>query len=244
MAKLVIPEGLANLHVREEVLRDKAISLIVADPRLILHLNIIEHAMDLAYILRQFPTDDEDFKVLQLMGMRLFNAFGASVNLALSGYGQNSALVMRDILETVFLLDLFKSDRPALERWRFADKKAYEKEFSPVRVREALDKRDGFSERKRAAIYKLFSELAGHPTMKSMYMMRPDKDGDAHIGPFIERPMLEAIITEMGKLAIQAGELLDAFFPSDWSDGAATRVAFAKQKKLWTSEFFSHAKRK
>ena len=85
------------------------------------------------------------------------------------------------------------------------------KDFSPLRVREALDKRDGFTDKKRAEIYKLFSELAGHPNMKSAYMLRPDKDGDAVIGPFVERTALEAVLSEMERLAVQLGEVLIAF---------------------------------
>lgn len=38
---------------------------------------------------------------------------------------------------------------------------------------------------KRFETYKMFSELAGHPTMKSALMMRP-QHGDAVIGPFME----------------------------------------------------------
>jgi len=40
-----------------------------------------------------------------------------------------------------------------------------------VKVREALDARDGFTSKKRFEIYELFSELAGHPNMKSSWMM-------------------------------------------------------------------------
>jgi hypothetical protein len=97
---------------------------------------------------------------------------------------EKSALILRDVMETVFLLDLFAGDRPLIERWRFADKKARMKDFSPVKVREALDARDGFTSKKRFEMYELFSELAGHPNMKSSWMMRPQKDGDAVIGPF------------------------------------------------------------
>jgi hypothetical protein len=32
-------------------------------------------------------------------------------------------------------------------------------------------------------------------------MMRPQKDGDAVIGPFMEATSLEAVISEMGRLA-------------------------------------------
>ncbi len=238
MAEQAIPENLRSLHGIEEELRREATALVEGDNRFALHLSVIEHAMDLADLLRQFPTDDEDMKVVQMLGMRIFNAFGASVKLALSGYVQNSALIMRDILETVFLLNLFKGDRTAIERWRFADKKERMKNFSPVRVREALDARDGFHSKKRAALYELFSELAGHPTMKSVAMMRPQKGGDAVIGPFIEASSLEAVLSEMGQLGVQVGEILNAFFPETWSNALAGRVAFARVKRHWLDTFW------
>jgi hypothetical protein len=115
----ILPENLESLHGGEEQLRDKAIGVVAGDTRLKLHLVVVERAMDLADILRQFETGDEDLKLAQLLGMRTFNAFGASLKLALSGYSQNSALIMRDVLETVFLLDLFRGDRTLIERWRF-----------------------------------------------------------------------------------------------------------------------------
>lgn len=239
--KDIVPKNLARLHDGEEQLRAKALDVVARDRCLHLHLATIEAAMDLANVFRQFDTADEDLKVAQLLGMRTFNAFGASIKLALSGYGQNSALIMRDILETAFLLDLFRGNRTLIARWRVADKKARMKEFGPVKVREALDARDGFTSMKRFEMYELFSELAGHPTMKSAWMMRPQKDGDAVIGPFVETTALEAVLSEMGRLAIQVGEILDAFFPTDWRQGIATRLAFAQIKRAWLSEFYSSA---
>lgn len=233
-----IPENLRSLHCQEEQLREKAEVLVKGDGRLALHLSAVQHAMDLADLLRQFPTDDEDMKVIQILGMRTFNAFGASAKLAFSGYMQNSALIMRDILETVFLLDLFRGDWSAVERWRIADKKERMKNFRPICVRKALDARDGFDGKRRAALYELFSELAGHPTMRSIDMMRPEKGGDAVIGPFIERTAFEAVISEMGRLAIQAGELLDAFHPDTWADSSASREAFAQVKREWSHTFY------
>ncbi len=233
-----IPPNLASLHAGEEFLRDKAIGLIAGDERLKLHLAITEAAMDLADVLRQFDTADEDLKVIQLLGMRTFNAFGASVKLALSGYGQNSALILRDVLETVFLIDYFAGNRTLIERWRFADKKARLRDFGPVKVREALDARDGFTDKKRFAMYEMFSELAGHPTMKSAFMMRPQRDGDAVIGPFMEATTLEAVVSEMGRLAIQVGEQLNLFLPADWPQGLPSRLAFAKLKQRWITTFY------
>ncbi|MGF1620863.1 MAG: hypothetical protein ACFCUR_09635 [Rhodomicrobiaceae bacterium] len=197
--------------------------------------------MELADVLRQFNTADEDIKVIQMLGMRTFNAFGASLKLALSGYFQNSALVMRDILETIFLIDLFSMDRSLIAKWRVADKQARMREFSPIKVRTALDDRDGFTTKKRAEIYELFSELAGHPTMKSVQMMRPQKNGDAVIGPFMERTSLEAILDEMGRLAIQVGEKLDAFLPAASLRDPDASLAYAKVKAEWVAEFYPSA---
>jgi hypothetical protein len=239
----IIPRNLASLHSAEEELRQKAHGMIAVDDRLQLHLAVTEAAMDLADMLRKFDTRDENLKVAQILGMRTFNAFAASIKLTLSGYHQNSALILRDVMETVFLLDLFAGDPSLIERWRFADKKARMKDFSPLRVREALDARDGFTSKKRFEMYELFSELAGHPNMKSSWMMRPQKDGDAVIGPFMEATSLEAVISEMGRLAVQVGEQLERFFPADWDQGVPSRVGFARLKRDWLNRFYPTAAR-
>ena len=113
------------------------------------HIFAIGHAMDLADLFRKFPTDEEDIKVIQMLGMRTFSAFGSSLKLALSGYGQNSALIMRLILEIVFLLDLLDGDWSLIERWRHADEKERRDKFGPAPVRVALDARYGHKDRKR-----------------------------------------------------------------------------------------------
>ena len=238
MGRRTIPENLLSLHAFEEELRIRARELVDEDNRLSLHVVVIERAMNMADVLRQYPTEDEDMKVVQILGMRMFNAFGASMKLALSGYGQNSALIIRDILETVFLLDLFSGDPDAVNRWRHADKSERMKHFSPVHVRKALDTRDGFQSKKRAEHYNLFSELAAHPTMKSVFMMRPEKEGDAVNGPFIEASSLEAVLSEMGCVAMQAGAVLDHFFPETWMDALAAREAFATVHQLWLDTYW------
>ena len=138
-------------------MRSKAIEAIVADQRLHLHLEVVEGAMNIADWLRQFETDDEDLKLIQVLGIRMFNAFGASLKLCCSGYYQNAALILRDVLETVFLVDLFRGDKSLIAKWRLADKASRMKQFKPVLVRTMLDDRDGFTERKRAAMYDLLT---------------------------------------------------------------------------------------
>lgn len=237
----MLPENLDSLHRQEEQLREKALELVAQDDRLALHVAVTEQAMNLGDLLRQFPTEDEDLKVIQILGMRMFNAFGASLKLALSGYHQNAALILRDVLETVFLLDLFSGDRALIAKWRVADAKTLRREFSPAAVRKALDDRYGHTARRREEQYKLFSELAGHPTMKSAWMMRPQKDGDAVIGPFIEKTSVEAVLSEMGRLALQAGQQLVGFFPRDWHAGLVPRAAFLALTQKWFATFYPDA---
>jgi len=90
-------------------------------------------------------------------------------------------------------------------------------------------------------MYEMFSELAGHPTMKSAFMMRPQRQGDAVIGPFMEATTLEAVISEMGRLAIQVGEQLNLFFPADWPQSLPGRLAFARLKQRWIATFYPTA---
>lgn len=232
------PENLTRLHQDEEELYLKSMTMIERTPQLLLHVQIVESVMDMLYILSQFPTDDEDFKLIQILGIRLFNAFAASIRLVLAGYYQKGAMIMRDILETVFLVDLFRTDWPAIARWRHADKKNRLKEFRPVAVREALDKRDGLKNEKRAAIYGLLSELAAHASMQSTAMLRP-KGMDAHTGPFLDPTALEAALYEMGRLAVQAGEIFGLLFPAGWTEGQITFEEFNKRKKQWLDEFYS-----
>lgn len=231
-----IPTNFYSLHKGEEELRRKALSLINEDSKLLLHMKIIEEAMNLSDLLRTYSSDDEDFKVIQIFGMRIFNAFGASLKLVLSGYTQNGAIILRDILETVFLLDLF-GDQSLIAKWRFADKKTTRELFSPAAVRKALDSRYGHTGKKREELYKLFSELAGHPTMKSSWMMRPQKDGDAFIGPFIEKATLAATLFEMGRLAFQVGKHLYPFFPKDWKGSYSQLLAFTGAANDWWAEY-------
>lgn len=239
-----IPQNLHSLYTQEEQFRGKALEIIAADSRLRLHISVVEAAMEIADVFRQCPTNDENLKVVKILSMRMFNAFGASLKLALSGYHQNCALILRDVLETVFLLDFFSEDHSQIEVWRSADEKSRLKYFSPVKVRTALDERDGFTSKRRADLYRSFSELAGHPTMKSTLMMSPKKGGDAVIGPFMEATTLDAVISEMGRLAIQSGQHTSAFIPKEWDIGKAVIKEFADASHEWIATFYPTASSK
>ncbi len=235
---LTFPENLKLLHYNEEKLHHKSIGIITSNHRLLLHLNMIERAMDIANVFRQYPTKDEDLRVIQMCALRLFNALASSYKLMMSGYYQKSAMIMRDIIEVVFLLELFKTDRPAIKKWRFADKSSRLKEFGPVKVRKALDKRDNFTEKKRSEMYDMFSELASHVNMNATLMLKPKGRDIIQIGPFLDPSSLEATLGEMGRLAAQVGGVLDLFLPDDWAESDPARQAVQNIRKQWFSKFY------
>ena len=232
-----ILDNLNALHAEEEALRLKALGLVADDSQLQLHISVIGNAMNLADVFRKFPTDNEDLKAIQMLGMRTFNGFGSSLKLALSGYGQNSVLILRLILEHVFLLDLLSGNRSLIVRWRCADEKERIDQFKPLEVRKSLDSRDGFTKKERYQHYKLLSELAGHPTMQSVYMMRPRQDGAAQSMPFVEEGVLKPVLLEMARLAVMFGDILDRFFFDTWVDGHQTRADYKSARRRWLGAF-------
>lgn len=59
-----------------------------------------------------------------------------------------------------------------------------------------------------------------------------------NVGPLIESTSLEAIISEMGRLAIQVGEKLNHFLQVHPHHSLSSCIEFAKLKPLWISEFY------
>lgn len=191
--------------------------------------------MDMCDIFRQHITDDEDTKVIQMCALRLFNSFASSYKLMMSGYYQNSTMIMRDILEVIFLLDIFRTDRALITKWRYADKRSRLRDFKPAKIREALDKRDGHTSSKRTEMYDMFSELASHVNMNAILMLKP-KGMDARNGPFLDSTALSATLDEMGRLAVQVVKVLDGFFLSEEIKSGNQEVI--KLTDTWISEFY------
>ena len=104
----------------------------------------------------------ENELTLQYLGIRLFNAAGASIKLALSGYYQRAFDQVRDVIETYFLVDYLSTYPEKIDEWKLADKKKRISHFGPGIIRNALDKRDGHmsGERKRILRFDLGTCIA------------------------------------------------------------------------------------
>lgn len=156
--------------------------------------------------------------------------------LLLSGYYQTSVLQQRDLLETIFLLDYFRTDQSLIAEWRNSTDKVRREKFSPAVVRKALDKRDGFTTGKRGDSYKMFCELGAHPTYLGFHMLTDKPGGDIYTGPFFHTKSLKAGLEELARSLAQAGGIFINLFPQRPSDFQA-RLFFMEKQGQWAERF-------
>lgn len=202
----VFPQNFDLLAAGEDKIRELSKTAIEASDDLSLHARMIERAMNmLDYMSKRHPHADEDDLVLQMLAARLFNSGSSAMRLMMSGYYQSAVMVMRDILETTFLLDYFHSNPGQIALWRGCDEKKRHREFGAMKVRVALDDRDGFTERKREAAYNLLCQLGTHPTYAGFQMLQSKGSNLVNVGPFFEASSMDAVLSELAKTMMQAG---------------------------------------
>jgi hypothetical protein len=188
--------GLTDTHETEEKMRRESLVLIAADPEMARRMVIVERAMALIFGYSMDHTgQSDDERTAQMLGIRLFNAAASGVKLALSGYYQTAFQQAREIMETGFLLDYFRTSPEQITVWRKSDRATRRKLFEPVKIRQELDKRDGDTEMKRAAEYSKLSELASHATYRGFALTT--RGSFAEFGPFVEAINLKAWLHEM-----------------------------------------------
>jgi hypothetical protein len=232
---VVVPalENFVSLHREEETIRAKSLEEL-HKAELIHHGVVLEAAMSaLHHFTIAWATDDQDKLIIQLLGIRLFNAAAVALKLFLSGYYQGAAGQLRDALETAFLLDYLRTDAALIAKWRTASSKERRELFRPEVVRNALDKRDGFDSKGRAMHYWRLSSLAAHPNPKGFTLLRSGGDGLAKIGPFFDFKALKALASESAKIVVHAALQFLMHFESRGRDDFATKLNFFDAADQW-----------
>ena len=188
--------GIKDTHAHEEKSRAESMAIIESDPEFGRRLEMIEKAMAIIFTFTIDHTSRTvDENTAQMLGVRLFNAAGAGLKLALSGYYQTAFHQARDIMETGFLLDYFRTSPGQISVWRTSDRATRRKFFDPVKIRIALDDRDKDTEKRREAEYNKLSELASHATFRGFSLT--SRGGFGELGPFVEPVNLKAWLEEM-----------------------------------------------
>ena len=235
----MIPENLSLLHRGEEDIRVKAIALIEASEDMSLHVSMIETCMDMLQYVRENTSDmSEDQVIVALIGASVFNSMASALKLLLGGYYQASGLQIRYILESGWLLDYLRIDAKLVDEWKMTPEHKRQNVFRPAKIRDALDKRDGFTKKKREAHYKRLCVLCGHPSFAGFTMLRPELHADARMGPFLVTNLLEACIQELVSVSITAWQSFMCFFPPKTLSDCKARAAYLEKQNAWSVHVF------
>jgi hypothetical protein len=138
--KNIFPDKFISLHKGEEFLRSKSIEYAKNDENVLFHFSMIEKSMDaFDYFSRIYINENEQQLTTQLLGIRLFTESAAAIKLIMSGYYQASVCIQRTLLEMVFLLSYFTTDKNLIDEWSKGDEKS--RNGSGNLAHSALDKR-------------------------------------------------------------------------------------------------------
>ena len=229
-----------HLHKAEELVRTQNIDHIQSNEILSFHIHMIEKSMDLIdYFSRQYESENDEQKTIQILGLQIFNQSASALKLILSGYYHASISVKRSLLETMFLLDYFSTDNALIKEWNKNDKKTRKQggKFSPTEIRIKLDDRDGFENKKRHQHYERLCELGTHPTPTSFVMLKPIPEGDFYCGPFFAPIMTKGSIEELALVAIQIAGHFSQFFKAKKLDDYRVTISFMETQDLWNKRF-------
>jgi hypothetical protein len=231
-------DNLVSLHNQEEELRAKSLEAIKGDATLSDHWNLVAEAMNVIYAFtHDHIHESENELTLQYLGIRLFNAAGASIKLALSGYYQAAFHQVRDVIETQFLVDYLSTYPEKIDEWRRADKRKRVALFGAGIIRNALDKRDGYTSRERKRIYDLISELASHASYLGISLTTTGSANIAPVGPFFDGKKLKVWLYEIAMRLSHAGLVLSSDPEGHDLNLLATRMHYLQLVNTWWSKY-------
>jgi hypothetical protein len=237
----MLPENLISLHEHEEQIRADSLRLIDAKPGFRDHLAMIYGSMGVIYALAHDhvnATDDE--LTIQYLGLRVFNSAASSVKLSLSGYYQSAFALVRDILETVALLDYLHTNQSQIVVWKASDKKQRIAQFGPGAIRNALNSRDQFSGNKRKEMYERLSEYASHAAAPGFQLLAPE--GLGQIGPFISEKYLKAWLEEAVKFLVHGATIFMGHFPNVEPPLLLEKSGFLEHANRWRDKYMGDPK--
>lgn len=133
--------------------------------------------------------DSEEELIIKYIGTRVFNHAMVAYRCSLSGYYQASYAMQRDLIEIMFLTDLFRSFPDKIKEWKGVSNEERLKNFSPSALYKVLDKRDRFSEQKRKAQYQQYCEYASHVSFPGFSLLT-NQNNKVEIGPFYDEKKL------------------------------------------------------
>lgn len=211
---------------------------IAESPDLRAHAELINKSLDfLDWLLNLQDHSDSDHLALLRLSVRCFNSCGAALRLLRCGHWQPAIMVTRDLYETQFLLDLLLGDTEKLKAWLTLTARERDQQFKPIKVREALDARDGFKEKKRAIRYKMLSTYGAHATPEGFSIISPNNL--TIIGPFPDQKLLQSLLEELAMVIAHAAVTISPIVKPTERDDVERKLAFLKFLEGWRRQFFN-----
>jgi len=204
------------------------------------HVRLINAALELISSIpnRIVHTSDDELSVQRLI-VRCFNAGASSLRLARCGYYQPALGLVRDIIETTFLLDLFNRVPKEIKQWRTLPGKEREKRFAPFVVRKKLDDFNPGMKSLRTEIYKRFSTYASHPTPEGAAIISPARM--TKIGPFPDKGRLLGVLQELARHLSYTAIVCGMHTPDDDKTAIELRTAYLGPFNDWLSKYMPGA---
>jgi hypothetical protein len=213
--------------------------LIAQDPELKSHAELINRCLEfIDWLLRLENHQDSEHLALLRLGVRCFNSCGAALRLLRCGHWQPTILIIRDLYETQFLLDLLARDTTKLKAWLTLSAKERNKQFKAVSIRQDLDTRDGFNDKKRAERYKMLSNYGAHATPEGFDIISPN--GITNIGPYPDQKMLKSTIEELAMVTAHAAATISPLVEPIDQYGWNRKLAFIESLEVWRKRFLNH----
>lgn len=194
---------------------------------------LVNHGLEVLFqLLNCDDPKDERHRTVRLVALRVFTTAGGTIRLARSGFFVQAFILVRDILECAFLLDMFARWPDRVDDWLKDAKR-----FSPIKVRKDLDEADGFTERKREAAYKALSNHAAHASKHSIQLL--DRGHGAPLGPAPDPALLCRTMEELTLRFTTAVEAVLAL-PYAQPTGAADAVRQYKHAlHMWMNVYLA-----
>lgn len=237
----MLPENLISLHKHEEKIRVDSLHHIEAHQNLSDHLAMIHGSMEMIYALaHDYANATDDELTIQHLGLRAFNSAASSMKLSLSGYYQSAFAIVRDIFETVALVDYLHTNPSQIAVWKASDKKQRIAQFGPGVIRNALNSRDQFSGNKRKEMYDLLSEYASHATAPGFQLLAPE--GLGQIGPFFSEKYLKAWLEEAVKFLVHGATIFMGHFSNVEPPLLLEKAGFLEHANRWRDKYMGDPK--
>ncbi len=218
---------------RIEAQQDRTIG---AAAELLDQVNIINAALhSTSEILRLYSHSNEDELTALRLALRCFNSSAAALRLLRCGYYQPSFSMIRDLIETTFLLDLFAKKPSDLKLWRILSEKKRRQQFAPFKVRKKLDEMSDFEDSKRTQIYQMLSNYAAHPTPEGFQIISPNNM--TKVGPFSDAKLLKAGLGDLSKHLALATLIIFEHVRSDDIDIRSVKKQFINTSSQWWDKY-------